>query len=215
MASLEPFSPRGSSPTTSLASLGDPSLSFYSETSSSTSSLQAATGSQPSTPTYKCWGDETLRHPLYEPGGHLAIESYDTLATNDDLSRISLSPPQKHLDDDMTPSLTQNSTFSNPSFVEFDPNTIYSTHAGRDDDDDSTGYDHCDFTDKSADGYYNNDEHDEEANLNIGWEGSGDGWGCETTASAIPEDGRLKAVSYNIDLRGIAQATDSHMLIVV
>lgn len=184
------------SPTVSLASLADPSLSFYSEASSSASSLQTASTSQPASPSYKQWGDETINRRLHQPGGHLAIADHSAIIADSDLNPTSPSltgpnPLDNHLDDD-TPSMTQTSTFINPLFVEFDPDTIYSTHAGRDDDDDSTGYDYCY---NSADTYYNDDEHDEEANLTVGWGGGGDGWGAEQLEETpIPEDGRLKAV---------------------
>jgi len=158
--------------TVSLASLGDPSLSFYSEAGSSVSSLRTASMSIPSSPSDQIWGDITLRHPLYEPGGHLAIVQYSEPTTDEipfQIPPIPSSLTNKFFNNDTTPSLPQNSNFSNPLFVEFDPEQIYSTHAGRDDDDDSTGYDCGGRYYNSADGYYNSDEHDEEANLNIGW----------------------------------------------
>lgn len=186
------------SPTVSLSSFADLGLSFHSEASSSTSSLNTASTSNPPSPSFDL-GNETFTHPLYEPGGHLAVlRSFEpsTIHTNHSCTpHLSPKTDYHHLDDDATPSLKQTSIFCNPSFVEFDPNAIFPTHAGRDDDDDdSTGYNHHDLYRNSASCYYNNDEHDEEADLAVGWGDSADGWG-EASASAIPEDDRLKAVS--------------------
>lgn len=203
------------SPSISLSSVTEPSFSFISEASSSRSSslctittndsfslAQDITVVQDDTQAEKCtttWRESAMNAghlSSHGPDGHLACSAPWPAIADRQFSSLSSS---SHLscdrwNDNITPMIPQSSTFYDAStFADYDPNCNYSTHAGHDDDDDngSTGYTR--FR-NSALCYYNSDEHDEEAHLELGWQDAADAWGASPEA-IVPEDSRLKAVS--------------------
>lgn len=227
------------SPTISLSSTAEPSFCFMSEASSSRSSslctvtpdnsfslAQDTTIVQDDTQAEdlrRHWRDSAMNDGLlssHGPDGHLACNAPWPAIADKQLSSPS-SPSHRSCDrwnDNTTPNIPQSSTFSGAcTFADYDPNCNYSTHAGHDDDDDDDDNDSTGYTrfGNSAQCYYNSDEHDEEAHLELGWENAADAWGA-SPETIVPEDSRLKAVSpgsfHVTHTRPLTSASLSHYL---